>query len=209
MLEDTLYDLRFAVRGLARNPGFALTAVLAAALGIGASTAVFSAVDRILFRALPYTHEERLVSVGLMAPLDTNEFLFASGYTELRRTVQSHLGPFEAVTSFQAGGIPCDLTEHNPIRLDCLRIEGNFLETFGMALPAGRSFTAEEDRPNGPRVSMISYALWRSRFGVRPGCRRPHASARRRSRDGGWSPAERLPDADPDHGGHPDAAGAG
>src|SRR6266545_6032353 len=96
MLEDTLYDLRFAVRGLVRNPGFALTAVLAAALGIGASTAVFSAVDRILFRPLPYADEGRLVSVGMLAPLDTNEFLFASGITDLRHNPE----PFEAITSF-------------------------------------------------------------------------------------------------------------
>jgi predicted permease len=165
MLEDTISDLRFAARGLARYPGFALTAVLAAALGIGASTAVFSAVDRILFRALPYTNEERLVSVGLMAPLDTNEFLFASGYVDLRK----NMGPFEQVTSFQAGGIPCDLTEHDPVRLDCMRIEGNFLSAFGMTPLVGRSFTPEEDRPNGPRVAIISYALWRSRFGSDPG----------------------------------------
>ncbi len=164
MVEETLYDLRFGLRGLGRNPGFAVTAVLAAALGIGASTAVFSAVDRILFRALPYQHEGRLMSVGILAPLDTNEFLFASGYFDLRRNP----GPFEEVTSFQAGAIPCDLTEHNPVRLACLRIEANFLATLGMKPAAGRTFTAEEDRPNGPRVAMISYALWRSRFGGNP-----------------------------------------
>uniref|UniRef100_Q01Y15 Permease n=1 Tax=Solibacter usitatus (strain Ellin6076) TaxID=234267 RepID=Q01Y15_SOLUE len=164
MLEGTLYDLRFAVRGLARNPGFAVTAVLAAALGIGASTAVFSAVDRILFRPLPYSNESRLVSIGIMAPLDRNEFMFASGYFDLRR----NLGPFEQVTSFQAGNIPCDLTEHNPVRLECLRIEANFLETLGMAPAVGRMFNADEDRPNGPGVAVISYALWQQRFGADP-----------------------------------------
>jgi predicted permease len=168
LVEDTLYDVRFAVRGLARNPGFALTAMLAAALGIGASTAVFSAVDRILFRALPYRNEARLVSVGIMAPLDSNEFLFASGYFGLRRSMAENQSPFEAVSSFQAGGIPCDLTERNPVRLNCLRLEANFLETFGMTPVVGRTFTAEEDRPNGPRVAMISYGLWRSRFGSDP-----------------------------------------
>ena len=164
-LEDTLYDLRFGLRGLARNPGFALTAVLAAGLGIGASTAVFSAVDRILFRALPYRGEGRLVSMGMMAPLDSNEFLFAGVYFDLRRNP----GPFEAVTSFQAGTSPCDLTENHPVRLACLRTEANFLDTLGMAPVVGRAFTAEEDRPNGPPVAMISYALWQSRFGGDPG----------------------------------------
>ena len=168
-VENILYDLRFALRGLWRNPGFALTAILAAALGIGTSTAVFSAVDRILFRPLPYTHEARLVSVGIMAPLDSNEFLFAGGYFDLRQGARASQGPFDAVTSFQAGNIPCDLTEHNPVRLACLRVEANFLATLGMTPAAGRSFNDEEDRPNGPRIAMISYALWRSRFGGDPG----------------------------------------
>src|SRR5436305_9605417 len=100
-LEGVLQDLRYGARGLRRNPGFAITAVLAAALGIGSSTAVFSAVDRILFRPLPYRDEGRLLSVGIMAPLDANEFLLAGSYFDLRRDP----GPFEAVTSFQAGAI--------------------------------------------------------------------------------------------------------
>ena len=83
--EDTLIDIRLALRGMVRNPWFTLTGVLAAALGIGASASVFSAVDRILFRPLPYRDEGRLASVGIMAPLDTNEFLFAGAYFDLRR----------------------------------------------------------------------------------------------------------------------------
>ncbi len=160
-----LQDLRYAVRGLARNPLFALTAILAAALGIGATTAVFSVVDRILFRPLPYAHEDRLVSAGMMAPLDSNEFMFASEYFDLRHEP----GPFEEVTSFTAGAQACDLTEQqNPLRLQCLRLESNFLRTFGISPALGRSFSAEEDRPNGPRVALISSGLWRSRFASDP-----------------------------------------
>ena len=72
-IEHTLQDLRYALRGLRRNPAFALTALLAAAIAIGATTAVFSVVDRILFRSLPYRDEARLVSAGIMAPLDAVE----------------------------------------------------------------------------------------------------------------------------------------
>jgi predicted permease len=157
-------DVRYAARALRRNPVFAVAAVLAAALGIGSSAAVFSAVDRVLFRALPYRDEGRLVSVGMMAPLDSNEFLLADGYFDLRR----HPGPFEAVTSFQAGSFACDLTEHNPLRLRCLRAEANFLPTLGGVPAVGRIFTAQEDLPNGPRVAMISYGLWQARFGGDP-----------------------------------------
>lgn len=148
------------MRGMRRAPGFAITGVLAAALGIGASAAVFSAVDRVLFRPLPYRDESRLASVGIMAPLDSNEFLLASAYFDLRRNP----GPFQEVTAFQAGTAACDLTESSPVRLQCLRLESNFLETMGVAPIVGRGFSREEDRPNGPRVAMISYGLWSSRF---------------------------------------------
>ena len=163
-IEPTFQDLRYALRGLRRNPGFTLTAVLAAAIAIGASTAIFSAVDRILFRPLPYRDEARLVSAGMMTPLDSNEFLLADAYFDLRRNP----GPFAAVTSFQAGAIECDLTEQSPLRMRCLRLEANFLDTLGVRLAAGRNFSAEEDRPNGPRVAIISHALWRSRFAADP-----------------------------------------
>src|ERR1035438_6349411 len=83
-IERTLQDLRYALRGLRRNPGFTLTAVLAAAIAIGASTAVFSAVDRILFRPLPYRDEGRLVSAGIMAPL-CNSYLRVRPVPVVRR----------------------------------------------------------------------------------------------------------------------------
>ncbi len=163
-LETTLQDARYAIRGLVHNPAFSVTAILAAALGIGATSAVFSAVDRILFRALPYPGEDRLVSVGMMAPLDTSEFLFADPYFHLRRDP----GPFQEVTAFQAGSIATDLTEGNPVRLNAVRLEANFLQVFGVRPLVGRAFTRAEDVPGGPPVAMISYGLWRSRFAGDP-----------------------------------------
>ena len=163
-LETIWQDVRYATRGLRKNPAFSLTAILTAALAIGAASAVFSAVDRILFRALPYPDEDRLVSVGMMTPLDTNEFLFAEPYLALRRSP----GPFQEVTAFQAGAIATDLTEYNPVRLRALRVEANFLRVVGLRPLVGRAFTPEEDRPGGPRVAMISYGLWRSRFAAHP-----------------------------------------
>src|ERR1017187_7999805 len=120
-IEHTLQDVRYSLRGLRRNPGFTLTAVLAAAIAIGATTAVFSAVDRILFRPLPYRDEGRLVSAGMMAPLDSNEFLLADAYFDLRRNP----GPLAAVTSFQAGGIACDLTEASPLDRKSTRLNSS------------------------------------------------------------------------------------
>ena len=162
--ESFIQDLRYAARGFVRNPVFALTAVFVAALGIGASTAVFSAVDRILFRSLPYPADDRLVSLGMMAPLDTNEFLFDSEYLVWRQ----HQTPFQSITSFVAGVADCDLTETNPLRLGCASVEANFLPTLGLAPLLGRNFSSEEDRPNGPSVALISHALWQGRFGGDP-----------------------------------------
>ena len=162
--ESILQDLRYAARSFTRTPVFTLTAVFAAALGIGASTAVFSVVDRILFRSLPYPQDDRLVSVGMMAPLDNNEFLLAEPYFDWRK----HQTPFQSITSFTAGIVDCDLTEANPVRLGCARVEANFLPTLGLSPIVGRNFTADEDLPNGEKVAMLSYGLWQSRFARDP-----------------------------------------
>ncbi len=157
-------DLRYALRGFLRNPIFTLAAVLAAALGIGSSTAVFSVVDRILFRSLPYPNDDRLVSLGMIAPLDANEFVLPNAYFDWRR----HQTAFESITSFTAGVADCDLTEANPQRLGCARVENNFLSTFGIPPILGRNFTPEEDRPHSSKVALMSYGLWQSRFGRDP-----------------------------------------
>ena len=163
-LETFVQDARYAVRGFLRNPVFSLTVVLTLMLGIGSTTAVFSVVDRILFRSLPYGDSNRLVSVGLVAPIEPQEFMLGGSYYEW----QDNQKPFTALTS-EIGTQPCDLTESNPARLDCARVEGNFLPTLGVSPVIGRNFTANEDRPNGPRVALISYGLWLSRFHLDPG----------------------------------------
>jgi len=159
-LDELLQDLRFALRALAKRPGFALVAILTLALGIGSTTAVFSVVDRILFRSLPYPHDERLVSFGDKAPFEANEFVLGPDYVDWKKAQT----PFESVTSFVPGGADCDLTERNPVRLKCALVESTFLPTFGIQPFLGRNFTSEEDRPNGARVALVTYGLWRSRF---------------------------------------------
>ncbi len=159
-LDALLQDLRFAFRALGKRPGFALVAILTLALGIGATTAVFSVVDRILFRSLPYPHDERLVSFGDKAPFEANEFVLGPDYVDWKKAQT----PFESVTSFVPGGADCDLTEQNPVRLKCALVESTFLTTFDLQPFLGRNFKSDEDRPNAPRVALISFGLWRSRF---------------------------------------------
>src|SRR2546429_961820 len=159
-LDELLQDLRFALRPWGNRPGFALVAILTLALGIGSTTAVFSVVDRILFRSLPYPHDERLVSFGDKAPFEANEFVLGPDYVDWKKAQT----PFESVTSFVPGGADCDLTERNPVRLKCALVESTFLPTFGIQPFLGRNFTSDEDRPNAPRVALVTYGLWRSRF---------------------------------------------
>src|ERR1700758_4936771 len=113
-LESLIRDVRYALRGFRRSPVFAITAILTLALGIGATTAVFSVVDRILFRPLPYAHDDRLVSVGLTAPIIPQEFMLGGSYYQW----QDNQTAFTALTS-ESGVNECDLTEYNPKRLSC------------------------------------------------------------------------------------------
>lgn len=158
-------DIRYGLRVLAKRPGFTLVAVLTLALGIGSTSAVFSVVDRILFRSLPYPHDEQLVVFGLFAPIEPREFMLAKDYVEWR-SVQT---PFASTTTLTPGGADCDLTEQNPLRLSCALVESTFLPTFEIQPILGRNFTKEEDRPHAARVALITFGLWRSRFGSDPG----------------------------------------
>lgn len=160
LIETIAQDVRYAIRGFLRMPAFTLAALLALTLGIGSTTAVFSAVDRILFRSLPYPHDERLVSLGMMAPLDTNEFVLSADWFDWRAADT----PFESMATFTPGSAACDLTDDSPIRLQCVAVEATFLRTFGMLPIIGRDFTIDEDRPNGPKVGIISYGLWKGRY---------------------------------------------
>lgn len=162
-METALQDARYALRGFRRNPAFTFTVLATLTLGIGATTAVFSVVDPILFRSLPYANADRLVSVGLTAPILPEEFMLGGSYYVWRDNQK----PFSAFTS-ETGVSECDLTEPNPARLSCASVEASFLPTLGISLALGRNFLPEEDRPNGPKAALISYGLWQSHYGSDP-----------------------------------------
>lgn len=156
-------DVRYALRGFRRNPAFALTVIATLALGIGATTAVFSVVDRILFRSLPYVQDNRLVSVGLVQSLARQEFTLGGFFYEWRDNQK----PFASLT-FERGVDECNLTEANPVHLQCALVAQNFLPTLGIAPVLGRNFSPDEDLPNVPKVALISHGLWLSRFNRDP-----------------------------------------
>ena len=158
-------DIRYALRALAASPGFTIAAVLTLALGIGANTAIFSLVDGILLRPLPYPEPERLVvilqsypSVGLPR-WGISQFLFAS-FREQSRS-------FERTAAHTGAGLTLTgLGE--PVRLRGAYVTAGFFEVLGVQPAQGRSFLAEEDVPRKNVVCVLSDRLWRSQFGGDP-----------------------------------------
>ncbi len=154
-LEDEMFqDLRFGVRMLRRNPGFTIVAVLTLALGTGAITAIFSVVNAVLLRPLPYRDPDRLVLVPN-----------ARGPDFLRWRDQSKA--FEAIAAFNFG--TADFTgSGEPERLAVAWFSTDLFATLGVAPALGRAFTPEEDREGGEQVVVLSDSLWRRRFGSDP-----------------------------------------
>lgn len=159
-LESLLQDLHQAFRQLFRNPSFSLAVLFILVLGIAASTAVFTVVDGVLFRLGPYRDPDRIVAYGIKAPIETREFLFGFDYLYWRGKIPA----FEAVTAMYPGSQPCDLTEPNPARLTCARVESTYLPLFGVQPLLGRNFTRREDRFQAPLVALLSYNFWQSRY---------------------------------------------
>jgi predicted permease len=161
---DTLaQELRHALRGFRRAPQFTLVAVVAVALGVGPTTAVFSVVDHILFRSLPYPHDDRLVSFGMTAPIATQEFMMGYDYLDWHETNT----PFQSLGAW-TGESDCDYTGEKPEGLRCAQADAYLLPTLGIQPWLGRNFTASEDQPHGARVAIISHGLWQSRFAGDP-----------------------------------------
>ena len=121
-LENLLRDVRYALRGFRRNSVFTVTVIVTLALGIGATTAVFSVVDRILFRSLPYAHDDRIVSIGMVHSLERQEFMMGGFFFDWR----DHQEPFEAMAIQSTMPHACDLIENNPAQLDWIHSPGHF-----------------------------------------------------------------------------------
>ena len=167
-------DARFTWRSWLRQPGFAVAAILVLALGLGASTALFAALDRVLFRPLPYADPDRLVAVGSivyrggspMAP-GMSEAVVETFYVQEWGTVPQ---PFQSVTAMVSpiATPTCEFAEGQPEGLRCNLVEHNFLRVLGVRVALGRDFEPEDDVRGTPRVALISHALWVRRFGGDP-----------------------------------------
>jgi putative ABC transport system permease protein len=157
--------MRYALRSLLRQPGFTFVAVLTLALGIGASTAIFSVVDAVVLRPLPYPDADRVVTVMERAPKFPNPIsLSVLNFPDVRNQSRS----FESVGA--ARNLTMNLTgSDEPIRVNAKMITADMLEILRVPPILGRNFTREEDRAGAAPVAIISYGLWQSRFGGSPG----------------------------------------
>lgn len=161
--ESVARDARFAVRQLGRNPGFACTAILILALGIGSSVAIFGFVDAALIKPLPYANPSRLMGVYERVPMFPRSNLSYLDYLDWKKL--NHV--FSSLDAWTGtGALLRTSTGVQPI--PAARVSAGFFRTLGVTPMLGRSFYAGEDAPGGPHVVMLSYATWQRRFAGRP-----------------------------------------
>src|SRR5580658_2567612 len=159
-------DLLYSLRTMARNPAFAVTAMLILALGIGGNTAIFTVIRAVLLRPLDYRDPDRLVYLSvenLRHPHQNDSFALVE-FEQMKASVKSFtaLGAYGRPENFalSSGG--------DPEELKGARVSANFLEVLGTPPALGRSFFEEEDKAGGRPVAMISRGLWKRRFGGDP-----------------------------------------
>ena len=157
-------DLRFALRGLLRKPVFTGVAVLTLALGIGSTTAVFTLLDGVLLRPLPYADSERLISVGHVAREGQDVLPISPGLYRLYRDQARTLGP----VAMHGPTVANLVVNGEPERVAGRNVTPSFFTVLGIEAARGRTFLEEEGGPGGPVVVVLSDALWRSRFGADP-----------------------------------------
>jgi putative ABC transport system permease protein len=167
--ESLAQDLRYGARTLRKSPGFAAIAILALALGIGASTAVFSLVNSILLKPLPYPDADRIVLPELVSPPGVNLGSEYFPWSQIQfRLLTRDAHPFQAIGAFQNDSFNLTGTGE-PIFLDGFRASAEFFPALGISPALGRAFTAEEDQPGHEFEVILSHNLWRERFGADSG----------------------------------------
>jgi hypothetical protein len=164
LLDDLMQDLRYGLRTLGKSPGFTMVTILTLALGIGACTAIFSIVNAVLIRSLPYGNAERLVYLFTPNPHFGNVPVEAFGpsyadFFDLQR--QSH--SFASMTAFEPASYS-SVSQNTAVRVAGARVDGNFFSTLQSFPEVGRAIGPEDDRPAHNNVVIISHALWQSMF---------------------------------------------
>ncbi len=163
-LNNFFRDVRFAIRYLRRDRRFAFVGILVLALGIGASTAIFSVVNAALLRPLPYRDPSRLVWADEFMPSFNDWAVPNPEFTNWK--LNNHT--FESILAY-GGGSESNLTgAGEPERIETSGVTANFLDVLGVKPALGRTFLSEEDKPDGPLVAILTDSLWRRKFSADP-----------------------------------------
>jgi predicted permease len=157
-------NFKFSVRQLRRNPGFTATVIFTLALAIGANTAIFSIVNALMLKNLPYAHPERIGTIFTRVtgaqPSDQRGVLDGEQWELLRDNVPSLIS---AVSGWETSGVNLQAGQRVEY-LHAARISAHYLDVLAIHPAAGRNFTEAEDRPHGPKTAILSYGLWRTTF---------------------------------------------
>jgi predicted permease len=162
-VNELIQDLRYGVRTLRKSPGFAAVAVLTLAIGIGANTAIFSFVNGVLLKPLPYGEPERIVRVLEKPPGGGRNGISTLNYLDW----QHDNTVFEYMAA-QTGGSVTLTGRSEPVQLRGARVSPHYFDIFGIQPVLGRSFAADEDQLGKERVAILSHPLWTSQFGADP-----------------------------------------
>jgi putative ABC transport system permease protein len=161
-MQTFLQDLKYALRMLKKNPAFTAVAILTLAVGIGANSAIFSVVNSVLLRPLPYRQPGQLVRVYSEFPtMQLQKFwLSPPELVDIQREAKS----WEALGAWAPGGLNVG-TQNEPLRVTSAAITRSMIDVLGVQPERGRNFSEEEDRKGGPAVALISHGLWQKAFG--------------------------------------------
>ena len=157
-----LQDLRYSLRVLGKNPSFTLVVILTLALGIGANTVIFSVIDAVLLRPLPYSQPDRLAEISLESP---EKFLLPSWGLAPFQDWQSQKQLFEEVEAYSTASFDF-VGGSEPERLTAGVVSPNLFPMLGVHPQVGRSFVVDDSDPGNSRVAIISDELWRQYFGA-------------------------------------------
>ena len=160
LVEDVTRDVRYAARGLWRSPGFSLAVILTLALGIGGNTAVFSVVDQLLLRPLPYPDGDQLVMVDESSASTAHADVSPANWLDWERESRT----FRGFAAWQSASFTM-IGAGEPRRVNAQLVSSEFFPLLGVAPLMGRTISAEDDRPNGPRAAVLSYRAWQDQLG--------------------------------------------
>lgn len=160
-MDNLLADLKHALRMFAKNPGFTFAVVAALALGIGADTAIFSVVNTVLLKPLSYPDPDRIVQFLLTSPEGQGPGASATEF----HVWQEQKNVFGDVAAYDFSGKGLNLTGAVPEQVHGVHVTEAYFRLFGAPVMLGRTFTAQEDAPHGGNVAVLSYGLWKRKYG--------------------------------------------